>query len=288
MGASNTKLFFLAIHCLALLGPFYFKWSAFWLAVGLYFVTGVGITLSFHRNLAHHSFKLPRWLEYSFAYRAVLSLQMVKKNPLIILAFDSIVGDALKGFWYSHFGWIVDYHSRFGTPDAREFKNVGDLKKQWYYRFLHYTYPCHSVALGILLYAGGRLPFLVWGMGVRTVFFLRITFSINSICHIWGKASMEYWLLGLLAHGEGWHNNHHAFEYSARQGLEWWEIDTTWYIISFLEAIGLATDVKLPTEAHKRRKAFCKNSNIELFYLIRKSSKSIGVVYAAMYKKCNE
>ncbi|KAM5580550.1 palmitoyl-monogalactosyldiacylglycerol delta-7 desaturase, chloroplastic [Rosa sericea] len=279
MEASTTKLFFLAIHCLALLGPFYFNWFAFWLAVALYFVTGVGITLSFHRNLAHRSFKLPRWLEYSFAYCAVLSLQ---GSPIewvsthrIHHQFTDTWDDPhspIKGFWYSHIGWIVDYHSRFGTPDALEFKNVGDLKKQWYYRFLHCTYPCHSVALGILLYAGGGLPFLVWGMGVRTVFFLHITFSINSICHIWGKQvwntgdlSRNNWLLGLLALGEGWHNNHHAFEYSARQGLEWWEIDTTWYIIRFLEAIGLATDVKLPTEAHKKRKALCKNSTMESF-----------------------
>ena len=59
-------------------------------------------------------------------------------------------------------------------------------------------------------------------------------------------------MLGL---GEGWHNNHHAFEYSARHGLEWWQIDLTWYVIKFLEALGLATDVKLPSEAHKKRKA---------------------------------
>ncbi|PRQ52695.1 putative acyl-CoA desaturase [Rosa chinensis] len=275
MEASTTKFLVLATHCLALLGPFYFNWSAFCLAVALYFVTGVGITLSFHRNLAHRSFKLPRWLEYSFAYCAVLSLQ---GSPIewvsthrIHHQFTDTWDDPhspIKGFWYSHIGWLVDYHSRFGTPDTLEFKNVGDLKKQWYYRFIHCTYPYHSVALGILLYAGGGLPFLVWGMGVRTVFLLHITFSINSICHIWGKQvwntgdlSRNNWLLGLLAHGEGWHNNHHAFEYSARQGLEWWEIDTTWYVISFLEAIGLATDVKLPNEAHKKRKAFCKNSS---------------------------
>lgn len=61
--------------------------------------------------------------------------------------------------------------------------------------------------------------------------------------------------LGLVALGEGWHNNHHAFEYSARQGLEWWQIDLTWYIIKFLEALGLATDVKVPSEAHRKRMA---------------------------------
>lgn len=62
--------------------------------------------------------------------------------------------------------------------------------------------------------------------------------------------------VGLLAFGEGWHNNHHAFEYSARHGLEWWQIDMTWYVVHLLQALGLATDVKLPTEIHKQRMAF--------------------------------
>ncbi|KAL5714733.1 hypothetical protein ACHQM5_016653 [Ranunculus cassubicifolius] len=261
MEATTNKFAFLVIHFLALLGPFYFTWSAFWLAVALYYVTGLGITLSFHRNLAHRSFKLPKWLEYSFAYCGVLALQgspikWVHTHRLhhqFTDTRDDPHSPIIKGFWYSHIGWVIDdYHPLFG--------------KQWYYRFIHHTYPCHFIALGMLLYAVGGMPFLVWGMGVRTVYTLHITFSINSICHTWGKQvwntgdmSRNNWLFGLLAHGEGWHNNHHAFEYSARQGLEWWEVDTTWYIISLLEAIGLATDVRLPTEAQKKRKALSKS-----------------------------
>ena len=64
----------------------------------------------------------------------------------------------------------------------------------------------------------------------------------------------------MVSQGEGWHNNHHAFEYSARHGLEWWQIDLTWYVIKLLQVLGLATDVKLPTEAQKQRKAFAKNA----------------------------
>ncbi|KAL6140178.1 hypothetical protein ACLB2K_058479 [Fragaria x ananassa] len=199
----------------ALLGPFYFNWSAFWLAVALYFVTGVGMTLSYHRNLSHRSFKLPRWLEYSFAYCAVLSLQGSPIEWVSIHRVHHQYTDTwddphspIKGFWYSHIGWVVDYRVRAA--------NVWCEDCMFSPRYL---------------FSGLDLPYV-------------------------GKASMEYWVLGLLAHGEGWHNNHHAFEYSARQGLEWWEIDTTWYVIRFLEAIGLATDVKLPSEAHKKRKAF--------------------------------
>lgn len=66
-----------------------------------------------------------------------------------------------------------------------------------------------------------------------------------------------------MAHGEGWHNNHHAFEYSAQHGFEWWQIDITWYLIRFLQAVGLATDVKLPTETQKKRRALCNKINEE-------------------------
>ncbi|VVA17536.1 PREDICTED: palmitoyl-monogalactosyldiacylglycerol [Prunus dulcis] len=259
------------LHCLALLAPFHFNWGAVWVAMALNSISGVGITLSYHRNLTHKSFKLPKWLEYFFAYCAVLGLQ---GSPLEWVSthrnhhqFTDTWSDPhspiAKGLWFSHIGWVFDYRSRFGSYEGR-LNNVGDLKKQPYYIFLHYTYPFHSVALGVLLYVVGGLPFLVWGMGVRMVYMFHVTFSINSICHTWGTqvwdtgdSSRNNWLFGLLAHGEGWHNNHHAFDYSARQGLEWWQIDTTWYLIRFLQALGLATEVKLPTEAQKKRKALC-------------------------------
>ncbi|KAL6140184.1 hypothetical protein ACLB2K_058485 [Fragaria x ananassa] len=98
--------------------------------------------------------------------------------------------------------------------------------------------------------------------GVRTVLFLHATFALNSVCHTWGHQAWETgdlstnnWLIALLALGEGWHNNHHAFQHSARHGLEWWQIDVTWYVIRFLELVGLATEVKLPTETQKKQRA---------------------------------
>ncbi|CAB4274130.1 unnamed protein product [Prunus armeniaca] len=264
------------LHYLAVLAPFYFTWPAFRSAVALYFISGVGVTLSFHRNLSHKSFKLPKWLEYFFAYCGVLSFQ---RSPLEWVSihrahhqYTDTWNDPhspIRGLWFSHVGWALDYRTRFGSYEAR-LKNVADLKSQAYYRFLHYTYPLHSVALGILLYAKGGMPFLVWGMGVRTVLFLHAIFGINSICHTWGQQvwdtgdlSKNNWLIGLMAHGEGWHNNHHAFEYSAQHGFEWWQIDITWYLIRFLQAVGLATDVKLPTETQKKRRALCNKINEE-------------------------
>ncbi|BFG26052.1 hypothetical protein CerSpe_123260 [Prunus speciosa] len=264
------------LHYLAVLAPFYFTWPAFWSAVALYYISGVGVTLSFHRNLSHKSFKLPKWLEYFFAYCGVLSFQ---RSPLEWVSihrahhqYTDTWNDPhspIGGLWFSHIGWALDYRTHLGSYEAR-LKNVADLKSQAYFRFLHYTYPLHSIALGVLLYTIGGMPFLVWGMGVWTVLFLHAIFGINSICHTWGQEvwdtgdlSKNNWLIGLMAHGEGWHNNHHAFEYSAQHGFEWWQIDITWYLIRFLQAVGLATDVKLPTETQKKRRALCNKINEE-------------------------
>uniref|UniRef100_A0A0A0KTL6 Fatty acid desaturase domain-containing protein n=1 Tax=Cucumis sativus TaxID=3659 RepID=A0A0A0KTL6_CUCSA len=95
---------------------------------------------------------------------------------------------------------------------------------------------------------------------VRIVMLYHVIFMVNSVCHKWGKKqwsttdlSRNNWWVSLLSFGEGWHNNHHAFEYSAKYGLEWWQLDFGWYVIMFLKAIGVATDVKLPTQCHKQR-----------------------------------
>ncbi|KAF8022042.1 hypothetical protein BT93_G2239 [Corymbia citriodora subsp. variegata] len=211
----------LAMHLLSLLAPFYFSWSALWVAIFLYVVTGLfGITLSYHRNLSHRSFKLSKPLEYLFAYCGVMALQCEKPN------------------------------------------NVGDLQKQPFYRFLQSTYHAHPIALVVQLYLLGGVHFLVWGMGVRIVWIYHITWLVNLVCHVWGKQawntgdlSRNNWWVAILSFGEGWHNNHHAFEYSARHGLEWWQLDMTWYVVRLLQILGLATDVKLPNEAQKERLA---------------------------------
>ncbi|XP_011073424.1 palmitoyl-monogalactosyldiacylglycerol delta-7 desaturase, chloroplastic [Sesamum indicum] len=258
-----------AMHLLCVLAPFTFNWGAFWVAVGLYVITGLlGITLSFHRNLSHRSFKLPKWLEYLFAYCGVQALQ---GNPIDWVSThrhhhqfcdsEKDPHSPLEGFWFSHMSWLFDTKAileRCGEPN-----NVGDLEKQPFYKFLQTTYIIHPLALGALLYAVGGVPYIVWGMGVRIVWVYHITWLVNSACHVWGNQawntgdlSRNNWWVAMLAFGEGWHNNHHAFEYSARHGLEWWQIDMTWYVVRLLQAIGLATDVKLPTTAQKQRMAF--------------------------------
>lgn len=260
-----------AMHVLALFAPFTFNWGAFWVAVVLYLATGLlGICLSFHRNLAHKSFKLPKWLEYFFAYCGSLALQ---GNPIDWVSThryhhqfcdsEQDPHSPLEGFWFSHMIWMFD--AKVVTERCGEPNNVGDLEKQPFYRFMRSTYILHPLILGGLLYAFGGFPYVAWGMGVRTAWVYHITWFVNSASHVWGTQawntgdlSRNNWWVALLSFGEGWHNNHHAFEYSARHGLEWWQFDMTWYTVKFLQVIGLAKDVKLPTDVHKQRLALKK------------------------------
>ncbi|CAN1235685.1 Palmitoyl-monogalactosyldiacylglycerol delta-7 desaturase, chloroplastic [Linum perenne] len=258
-----------SMHLLALMAPFCFSWSAVLVMVLLVHITGLlGINLSYHRNLSHKSFKFsPKWLEYLFAYFAAHALQ---GDPLFWVSnhrFHHQYTDTERdphspnsGFWYSHISWIFDSANIVEKCGKRT--NVEDLKNQAFYRWLCRTYFFHPMALAVLLYTLGGFPYIVWGMGVRVVASHHFTWLVNSASHIWGTRSWNTndlsknnWWVGILAYGEGWHNNHHAFQYSARQGLEWWQIDITWYIVKFLEANGLAYDVKLPNHMHMQKLA---------------------------------
>ncbi|CAF2101157.1 unnamed protein product [Brassica napus] len=249
------------VHLLILLAPFHFNWSAFKLCLWLSVIIGICITLSYHRNLSHRSFNLPKWLEYLFAYGGVLAFQGAPIEWVSNHRYHHKHCDTQRdphsptqGFWFSHMTWIFDTGSIFNQCGGYE--NVNDLAREPFYRFLHRTFVLHLMAYALLLYLCGGMPFLVWGIGVATVARLHTTFLVNSVCHIWGtRAWNTPDFSTILTLGEGWHNNHHAFQFLARHGLEWWQLDVTWYLIRFLEAIGLATNVKLPTEAQKKRMA---------------------------------
>ncbi|KAL7615421.1 hypothetical protein Lser_V15G05539 [Lactuca serriola] len=264
----QTGVLILAIHLLSLFAPFRFDWDAFLFAFFRWVFCGIfGITLSYHRNLAHRSLKLPKCLEYMFAYLGVLSFQ---RDPIFwvsIHRFHHQYVDSEKdshspifGFWFSHMGWLFD--SGYLIEKYQKSNNVEDLKNQVFYRFIKRTYILHISAYAALVYAYGGFTYLVWAVGVATTWGYHTTFLVNSACHIWGTQSWDTgdlsknnWWVALVTFGEGWHNNHHAFEYSARHGLKWWQIDFCWYMIRFLEAVGLATNVKLPNEAHKLKKS---------------------------------
>lgn len=256
-------------HVGALAAPFFFTWKAFACFLVLYPVTAMlGITCCYHRLLSHRSFKVPKILEYTLALCGVMALQ---GHPIDWVSdhrhhharteSELDVHSPLDGFWWSHMGWIFDYQ---GGWIRQSCSNVSDLRSQYFYRFVakHWFWLCAGLP-ACALYAFGGLPCLFWGLFFRVVWVWHITFAVNSICHMLGSKdwdtpdnSMNNWLIGALAFGEGWHNNHHAFEGSCRHGLKWWQVDITWYFIKLLEFLGLASDLKYPTESKMRRLAF--------------------------------
>ncbi|XP_038903333.1 palmitoyl-monogalactosyldiacylglycerol delta-7 desaturase, chloroplastic-like [Benincasa hispida] len=264
---------FFFLHFCCIFAPFQINWGAFSICLALFMITGLfGITISYHRNLSHKSFKVPKYLEYLFAYCGVHALQ---GDPITWVSthryhhqFVDTIKDPhspVRGFWFGYIIWVVEEKDGSIIETNRKHRkldNAGDLEKQTFYRFIRKTYILHPIALALILYFLGGIPFFIWGTCVRTVMLLHSTFMVNSFCHMWGKQpwktndfSTNNWWMSLLAFGEGWHNNHHAFEYSARMGIEWWQFDLGWYVIVFLQAIGVATNVKVPSQSHKQKLA---------------------------------
>ncbi|KAF6153837.1 hypothetical protein GIB67_001070 [Kingdonia uniflora] len=262
----HTFIFF-SVHSLCLFAPFTFSWGVLRLALVLFVFFGLfGINISYHRNLTHKSFKLPKWLEYTFAY---IGLHALQGEPIWWVSahryhhkFSDTVKDPhspiIAGFWYGYTNWVFNTQNiieKCGNHD-----NVKDLEMQAYYRFLRLTHFAHLIAFGALMYALGGFPYIIWGVAVRAFLGYHTFFLANAVCHVWGHqawktgdSSTNNGYMALISFGEGWHNNHHAFQSSARHGLEWWQIDVTWYVIKLLERIGLATNVKVPSDLQKQK-----------------------------------
>ncbi|MCD9641365.1 hypothetical protein HAX54_027530 [Datura stramonium] len=168
-----------SMHLLCLFAPFTFNWAALGIAFGLYVITGLlGITLSFHRNLSHRSFKLPQMARVIFV-------------PIVVSKH------------FSHMSWMFDTNTITERPN-----NVGDLEKQRFYQFVRDTYAIHPVSLAALLYAMGVISYIVWGMEFSMPCMGKQSWNT-------GDLSRNNWWWHCLHFGEGWHNNHHVFEYSA-------------------------------------------------------------------------
>ncbi len=253
----NT-LFFVGLHIGAVFAflPMFFSWKGVGVALLLYWVTGgLGITLGFHRLVTHRSFQTPKWLEYFLMFCGTLACQggpieWIGTHRMHHLYSDQQLDphDSNQGFWWSHMGWLI-----FRRPDMAEIPRfTKDIIDDPVYQFLEKNMILLQVALGVVLLLLGGWSFVFWGIFVRTVFVYHCTWLVNSATHKFGYRSHDSgdnstncWWVAVLVFGEGWHNNHHAYQYSARHGLEWWEIDLTWMTIQLLQALGLATNVKL-------------------------------------------
>jgi stearoyl-CoA desaturase (delta-9 desaturase) len=280
------------IHLAALLAfvPYFFSWTSVVVMLVSIEIYGLGISLGYHRLLAHRSLKVPKWLEHGFAMFAACSLQDTPAKWVANHRMHHIHSDEqedphspMVNFFWSHFEWLFVYNSATRSLTNLQ-KYARDLLEDPFYMLMEKTqiwpaiYAIHAVLYFAVGYAigywnGGNqaaaLQFgsslFVWGVLVRTVINWHITWSVNSLSHIMGYRnyntsdnSRNNWIVGLFAVGEGWHNNHHADPASASVWHRWWEVDLTYTVILCLKWVGLATDVIEPR--HKRLAASAKKS----------------------------
>jgi fatty-acid desaturase len=252
-----TATFMGLFHLGAIAAFFFFTWKALFLAMFLWWVSGsLGIGMGYHRLLTHRGYKTPKWVEYFLTVCATLALE---GGPIFWVAthrihhqFSDQEGDPhspLDGKWWAHMGWILTGKSMHHDTTTLA-RYVPDLAKSKFHVWITKYHYVPIIVLGLILLALGGLPFLMWGIFLRTVIGLHATWLVNSATHTWGSRrfatrdlSTNNWWVAICTFGEGWHNNHHAHPVSARHGIAWYEVDLNWYGIWALKKLGLARHV---------------------------------------------
>ena len=233
-------------------------WTSVALCFGLYWLRMFGVTAGYHRYFSHRAFSTSRVFQFVLAFLAQSTTQ---KSVLWWAAkhrhhhqhsdtAEDVHSPRHRGFVYSHLGWI--FARRHDTADL---STVPDLTRYPELRWLHRFEQAPSVALAGLTFLIAGWPGLVVGFLWSTVLVYHATFCINSLAHVSGTRryvtgddSRNNLGLALLTMGEGWHNNHHAYPSSARQGFRWWEIDATFYLLKGLAVLRLVHGLKSPPE----------------------------------------
>jgi stearoyl-CoA desaturase (delta-9 desaturase) len=232
-----------------------------WVTCGiLYLVTGLGITVGYHRLIAHRSFACPDWVKAAFLIaggwaleNSALKWAADHRRHHALCDRDEDPYNARRGFWWSHCGWIF-----FTDPHADD-KYAASLRQDplvmWQYRYyvpIVLSGLALPLAVGFLANGGmGAVScFLLAGVG-RTFLVLNSTFCINSICHLWGRqphgesdSSRDSWWVSVLTFGEGYHNYHHTYQSDYRNGARWYNIDPSKWLIFGLSLLGLATSLR--------------------------------------------
>jgi stearoyl-CoA desaturase (delta-9 desaturase) len=275
---------FIAIHagCLLLLVT---GWSpvAVTVCAIAFFVRMFAITGFYHRYFSHRTFRTSRVMQFVFA---VMGASAAQRGPLWWAAHhrhhhqhsdtpDDLHSPVVDGFWWSHAGWFT-CDAAFRTQIQR----IGDFARFPELRFINRFDSLIPVLMIVVMYGLGAwleavrpewgtngLQMVTWGFLVSTVLLFHGTVTINSLAHVWGTRrfdtrdnSRNNFVLALITLGEGWHNNHHRYPKSARQGFFWWEIDITYYVLWLMQSVGLIWDLA-PVPAHiqaeaRERRAF--------------------------------
>jgi stearoyl-CoA desaturase (delta-9 desaturase) len=220
-----------------------------------------GITAGYHRYFSHRSFKTSRWFQLVLATLGTLSVQ---KGVLWWAAnhrrhhrFTDATGDPHSprdGFAWAHVGWFLS--SGFASTDRHAVRDLADFPElEWLDE--HFLVP--PLVLALFLLAAFGTTGLLWGFFLGTTAAWHLTYAVNSLGHRFGSRrfatqddSRNSFALALFTFGEGWHNNHHRFPSSVRQGLRWWEVDLTYYLLRGLAALGIVWDLVEPRQAVAR------------------------------------
>jgi len=267
---------FLLMH-VACLAVFWvgWSWTAMMIALATLFLRVFGLTGFYHRYFSHRAFKTSRWFQF---VGAVLGASAVQRGPLWWAAHHrSHHRDAdttrdphspvHHGFLWSHMAWFMT-REHLGTKEhlVRDWAKYPELRFLDRYELvapLGLVLALLGLGAAMAIWAPGletsAWQVLVWGFFVSTVVLYHLTFAVNSVAHRWGSRpfatkdeSRNNFLLALLTFGEGWHNNHHHYPVSARQGFRWWQIDITYYILVLLSWLGVVWDIK-PVPRHMRK-----------------------------------
>ncbi len=227
-----------------------------------YTLCALGITVGYHRMLTHKGFEAPDWMRAFFLICGSMAFQ----GPALNWAATHIQHHAnsdededphspVKSFFHAHVGWILDDFS----PDLQRY--AGPLLKDKLVVFISNTFVVWALLSLLIPYLIGGWYGLLWGGAVRMFLNHHVTWAVNSICHTYGNRefvttdqSRNNLVIGLLAMGEGWHNNHHAFPRSANHGMHWWQIDPSAYIIGALEKLGLIKSVVRISEERRAKR----------------------------------
>jgi stearoyl-CoA desaturase (Delta-9 desaturase) len=231
--------------------------SAVALGIGLYWLRIFAIGAGYHRYFSHRAYETSRTFQFVLAALA----QSTSQKSVLWWAANhrdhhlhsdtelDVHSPRQMGFIYSHLGWIF---SR--GQETMNFNRIADFAKFPELMWLHRYEQVPAFVLAVLCFAVAGWPGLIVGFFWSTVAVYHGTFCINSLAHLVGKRryitgddSRNNWLLAIITMGEGWHNNHHAYQSSARQGFRWWEYDPTFYLLTLLQRLGLVWNLKLPT-----------------------------------------
>lgn len=251
-----TSLPFLLVHLIPLLAIVTgVTWTSLALFGGLYAVRMFAITAGYHRYFSHRSYRTNRAVQFLLGF---LGTTAVQKGPLWWASHhrahhrysdtDLDVHSPQKGFWWSHVGWILcDKHNEADLDAVRDLAAYPEL------RFLERFDWIGPWTVGVASFLIGGWSGLVFGFFGSTVLLWHATFTVNSLNHTWGSrryattdTSRNNPFLALLTFGEGWHNNHHHFQASARQGFYWWELDLSWYALRSMRALRLVRGLRQP------------------------------------------